>query len=175
MIASLPAFRVGEHFREMHPEEGKRRWRWKTTRPLVIRLTLPFTAHIAFYDGEGVERGRLVGPVLKIAEGYAWNGCSPKRWVPVLGWIGTPDCPRNLLASCVHDFMCQFIDTAHWPLSREDVDAIFYEILRRSRFPWAGLFHGAVKDFGPMFKGPGDGSRSQLVPRQEAAKPDTAA
>jgi hypothetical protein len=167
MIAGIPAFRLGEHFRELSPEEGKRRWRWKTTAPVTIKLAFDLGEEIAFIDGRGIERGRLLGNRLKIHAGYAWNGCSPKRWVPVLGWIGTPDTADNLLGSFVHDFLCQFVETPHFPFSRDQVDDAFGAILRRSGFKWAGLYAGAVKDFGPLFKAAGDGSRSVRVPRQE--------
>lgn len=165
MISGLPAFRLGEHFRELSPEEGKRRWRWKTTVPVVVRLAIDLDEEIAFMDARGIERGRLCGPRLKIHGGYAWNGCSPKRWVPVLGWIGTPDTPDNLLGSFIHDFMCQFVETRHFPLSRDHVDGIFLALLRRSGFRWAGLYHGAVRDFGPLFKAAPDGSTSYRIER----------
>lgn len=166
MIRHLPSFRLGEHFRELSPEEGKRRWRWETTKPVTLELEFPrWKEEIAFIDGRGIERGRLLGPRLKIHAGYAWNGCSPKRWVRGLGWIGTPDTPDNLLGSFVHDFGCQMRDTKHFPLSRDQVDGLFLEILRRSGFTWAGLYHGAVRDFGPLFKGPGDGSHSVRIER----------
>ena len=82
----------------------------------------------------------------------------------MLGWIGTPDTPRNTLASCCHDFLCQFRDTDRFPLSREQVDLVFREILERSHFTFAGVFWGAVADFGWLFKSPPDGSYSVLIP-----------
>lgn len=166
MIARLPAFRLGEHYRELSPEEGKRRWRWETVKPVTLELAFPgWKEEIAFLDGRGIERAVLIGNRWTMHPGYAWNGCSPKRWVPCLGWIGTPDTPDNLLGSAFHDLGCQFVETKHFPLSRAQVDELFGLILRRSGFKWAGLYSGAVKDFGPLFKGPGDGSRSVLIAR----------
>lgn len=166
MIAKLPPFRLGEHYRELSPEEGKRRWRWESAATISVELDFAgWSEEIAFLDGRNIERGSLIGNRLEIRERYAWNGCSPKRWVPLLGWIGTPDTPDNLLGSFLHDFLCQFVDTRHFPFSRAQVDELFGDVLRKSGFAWAGLYSGAVKDFGPLFKGPGDGSRSVLIGR----------
>lgn len=170
MIKRLPAFRLGEHYRELSPEEGDRRWRWVTTKPVTLELDFPaWSEEIAFLDGRGIERAVLVGSRWTMHPGYAWNGCSPKRWLPFLGWIGTPDTPDNLPGSVWHDLGCQFVDTGHFPLSRAQVDELFGIILRKTGFAWAGLYSGAVKDFGPLFKGPGDGSRSILIERPKGA------
>lgn len=170
MIERLPAFRLGEHYRELSPAEGNRRWRWVTLKSVTLELSFPsWSEEIVFLDGRGIERARLVGPRWTMRAGYAWNGCSPKRWVSGLGWIGTPDTPDNLAGSAWHDLGCQFVDTKHFPLSRAQLDDLFGLILRKSGFKWAGLYTGAVKDFGRLFKGPGDGSRSVLIERPSGA------
>jgi hypothetical protein len=160
MILAPPDFDLDFDYREQSPVEAKRRWRWKSIRRNELRLSFNMGVYAAFFDANGIERGRIEGDKFIIHRSYAWNGCSPKKWVPVFGWIGTPDYPDNLQASFWHDFLCQFRDTAHFPLSKEQVDQIFLEILRYRDFRWAGLYHGAVRDFGPMFKGPADGSYS---------------
>lgn len=165
MIRVIPAFKDGTHYRELSPEEGKRRWRYQLTRSLRIELDLPLVEVISFRDRDSREWALLDRRWLEIAAGFTWNGCSPKLWVPVAGWIGTPDTPRNTLASCVHDCLCQFRDTDHFPLSREMVDLCFREILEKSRFMFAGTFWGAVADAGWIFKTPPDGSHSVLIPR----------
>lgn len=167
MIRLIPAFKMGVHYREISPDEGKRRWRYQLLRPLRIELDLPLRDVISFRDRDGREWAFLDGNRLEISSRYTWNGCSPKRWVPIAGWIGTPDTPRNTLASCVHDVLCQFRDCQHFPLSREMVDLCFREILEKSRFMFAGTFWGAVADAGWIFKTPPDGSHSVLIPRAE--------
>jgi hypothetical protein len=160
MTTTIPAFDLGIDYREMHPEEGKRRWRWQSTRRNVLPLARDTGVHAAFLDGRGIERGRLEGDELIAHSDYAWNGCTPKRWVPVLGWVGTPDHERNLQASFWHDLLSQFLATEHLPFSQGQVDRIFLEIMVWNRFRWSNLYHGAVLDFGPLYKGPGDGSYS---------------
>jgi hypothetical protein len=143
----IPPFHDGTHYRQLSPAEGVNRWRWELTKELHIRL--PYRVPDAsFADAQGREWMQHDMGWRIIRKGYRWNGCSPKRHIPLLGWIGTPDTARNLLASCVHDAAYQFSGTDHWPTTREQEDHLFFDILRASGFRMARAWHGAVRDFG---------------------------
>lgn len=148
---TLP-LRCGIHYRQQTPAEARGKWRFLLLRdarcPLAWRV--PDTA---YHDATGREWMRHEAGYRIIRAGYTWNGCSPKRRVPILGWVGTPDTPRNVWASLVHDAGYQFSGTAHWHLSREMEDLIFLANLRLCRFPLAAAYHGAVRDFGAAFWG----------------------
>lgn len=87
---------------------------------------------------------------------YAWDGCTPKRWFFWFALFGTPDwdeklevittidAEQNCLvtknrfwqrahhASLVHDALYQYLDSI--PLSKNDVDELFYQMLIDSGF-----------------------------------------
>jgi len=143
----LPPFRLDREYRQLSPKEGARRWRWELLRDLYTRL--PFRVpDTSFRDAQGREWMQHDFGWRIVRKGYRWNGCSPKRHVPLLGWVGTPDTSRNLLASCVHDAAYQFSGTDHWPTTREQEDTLFRDILRSAGFFGTGLWFGAVRDFG---------------------------
>ena len=105
--------------------------------------------------------------------GYAWDGCTPKKWFYWLAIIGTPDWlqkveeikavvipddkskekgtnvrsnddyklkgkkvfwQKALHASLIHDVLYQYLDTI--PISKSDVDKLFYKMLRESGVWW---------------------------------------
>jgi hypothetical protein len=153
----IPPFKLGQHYRELSPKEGSFVWRWELIKELHIRL--PFRVPDAsFADAQGREWMQHDMGWRIVRAGYRWNGCSPKRHVPIIGWVGTPDTSRNLLASCVHDAAYQFSGTAHWPTDRKREDDLFRDILRASGFFGVGLWHGAVRDFGATSWGKNDGN-----------------
>lgn len=152
MITELPAFIEGIDWRELSPAEGRRRWRFQLLRPLTFLIDRPLRRTVTFHDAKGVWWARLDGPRFTIREFYSWNGSSPKRWVPLLGWIGTPDCRGdvtglggNILASAAHDCLRQFCHTLHFPLTLQEVDICFYDINRLSGFPLALPYYTAVR------------------------------
>lgn len=145
MISFAPMFREG---REYGPGLGG--WRFTTLREIAVWTDLPLKERIAFIDKQGIERARFTGRLLTIAADYSWDGCSPKGRFAGL-WVGTPDPPPTRIASLVHDVLYQFMATEHMPLSRKQIDAAFYDLLRLSKFPAAGTFHGAVRIFGGLF------------------------
>lgn len=152
MITQLPAWVEGIDWRELPPREGRRRWRFQLLRDLVIQLDRPrFFRTVTFHAPGGQWWARFDGSRFTIRAFYAWNGNSPKRHVPVLGWIGTPDCRGdvtglggNILGSVVHDCMRQFLATRHFPLNIEEVDTCFYDINKLSGFPLALPYYSAV-------------------------------
>lgn len=153
MISELPQFIQGTHWRELSPAQGRNRWRFITCGPGVrVRLDAPLVETIEFRDPAGRLWARFDGPNFTIVPGYAWNGNSPKRHVPLLGWIGTPDCKGdktglggNLLASLVHDCLRQFARTEHMPLSVREIDVAFYDLNVLSGFPLALPYYSAVR------------------------------
>lgn len=156
MISHRPDFVHGTHWRELSPEEGKRRYRAEA-RDMQIEITrssvLPkLDKIISFRDRHGREWARFSGPIFSLSPTYQWNMNSPKRWVPFLGWIGTPDfrgdvtgIGGNIQASGFHDAMRQFLHTEHFPLSLLEVDECFYDINRLAGFAGALPFFSAVQ------------------------------
>ncbi len=144
MISAIPSFRPGVEYLD----GGK--YRFETMESTAVRLDLPLTEVISFRDKDGREWMRLTGPKLSIRHGYAFDGCSPKAFIGRL-WIGTPDPPCTRLASLVHDALYQMIATEHFPLSREQCDAAFFDIMRLSGFRFAGVYHQAVRTFGGFY------------------------
>ena len=76
--------------------------------------------------------------------GYSWDGCSFK--VQVSKWIiGTPDSKKTWEASLIHDFMCQF--KYEIPFNIDQIDAIFYVILKKHKFWASWLYYNAVRAY----------------------------
>ena len=169
MITSIPDFVEGKDWRELSPREGKRRYRFATLRPQSVTLDLPLTELVTFHDRHGREWARFDGPVFTLAADYWWNGNSPKRWVPLLGWVGTPDCRGdvtgvggNIQASGFHDPWSQFMLTQHFPLSRGEVNLGFYDVNVCSGFPFALPYYSAVQSVGRAWPRSDNGEYSIL-------------
>lgn len=162
----LKSFERGEHFRELSPEEGKRIYRFITSRRVRLRIDgLAAGGRIISFRGEdGREWMRIDRFGVVIAEGYAWNGCSPKRHVPLLGWIGTPDFKAVIGPSLFHDAFYQFSVTAHFPLHRFEVDAIFRQMIEDAgEEEIAAIYHAAVRKFGSWTGRPPGGEYSVIL------------
>jgi hypothetical protein len=86
--------------------------------------------------------------------GYAWDGCSPKKSLLGLVIVGTPDGhiditnekPLTHDASLIHDAFYQYLE--HVPVTKKEIDRQFYEVLRKKNFPLARLYYVAVRIFG---------------------------
>ena len=148
-----PAFAEGREFRQLHPtREGARKWRFRTLKK--TRLHIPgLVAHpdtiISCRDHTAREWPRFDNFGIPLAEDYTWNGCTSKRWVPLFGWIGTPDFRSTHLASAVHDALYQFHAVLHFPLHRSDCDAIFKRLIElNGDEEIAHIYHRAVRRFG---------------------------
>lgn len=164
--ATLPEFVVAKHYRQLHPtREGRRRYRFVSMRHVRVNChgLVNRDSVIQFRDARGHVWMTLDKFGILIAENYAWNGCSPKRWVWPFGWCGTPDFACTILASLVHDALYQFSATAHFPLDREHCDAIFREIIDlHGEDEIADIYHGAVRKFGSWSARPKNGEFSTL-------------
>jgi hypothetical protein len=88
--------------------------------------------------------------------GYAWDGCTPKISILGLFILGTPDGhidietgkPLTYHASLVHDAFYQYLEII--PLSKQEIDRQFYEMLRAQRLPLAWLYYKAVLYLGGL-------------------------
>jgi len=117
----------------------------------IVPTPLPFFHRNAvFCDGSGRVWATIEESILYISQGYAWNGCSPKR--KVLGvWLGTPDHASNLHASLVHDVLFQFSATKHFKLTFEQVNGLFRSLMRKDKFVLSEMYYRAVMSFGMSF------------------------
>lgn len=151
MIIDIPKFKKGVNFRELSPKEGKDQYRFVTTHNLIVKWEgeVPIGTKISFYDKNGREWLYMDHSCFIIKKGYSWDGCTPKRYIPILGWVGTPDFKKTLIASLIHDVLCQFQDTEHFPLSRLKIDDIFKDILKREKFIFSSLYYEGVR-FGSL-------------------------
>ena len=100
-------------------------------------------------DEHDPNKGRLI-----IRTGYAWDGCTPKFSILGLVVLGVPDgrlrhnVPMTYHASLVHDALCQFRHEI--PITKQQVNAIFNDMLWEVGFPLRRLYVGAVNKFGPQ-------------------------
>lgn len=91
-----------------------------------------------------------------VKDGYAWDGCSPKKEILDLLW-GTPDGkldyrtekPMTYYASMIHDAVYQF--KGEVDISRREADRIFLLILKESKFFWARLYGFGVRVGGRFY------------------------
>ena len=96
-----------------------------------------------------IDNGTIV-----IYEGYAWDGCSPKKDVLGLFTIGTPDGrlqegkPITYYASLVHDALCQFRQDID--ISKAQTVEIFRDMLNEAGFGLANIYAYAVDKRGPQ-------------------------
>jgi hypothetical protein len=171
-ITYLPPFVEGMQYRQQHPtQEAGRRWRFVFLKDVLltpdgISERLGCT-RATFYDAKGQQWMKIDKYGILIRAGYAWNGCSPKRWVPIFGWVGTPDFPSTILASGFHDSLYQFAMTKHFPFTRAEVDALFYHTIHMSGGRCiAGTYHGAVQKFASWKDRPKNGeySKTSMLP-----------
>jgi hypothetical protein len=140
---------VARDVRELSPKEGARRYRFVTRRPVVYVLDRSTAQFLSFRDGRGREWLRVDGRRVTVAAGYAWNGCSPKRWFPLLGWVGTPDFPSTIFASLIHDCLYQFHACADFPFTRLECDDFFRRLVEiGGDADLARVYYGAVRRFG---------------------------
>jgi len=163
--SGLPPFTEGHEYRQLHPtKEGGKRWRFVTTRGIRLPIKGITDKLICYHDETGYVWARHDRFGLFVEEGYAWNGCSPKRWVWPFGWCGTPDFQCTRLGSLTHDIGYQFARTEHFPLNRSDVDALFYHtIAMTGEVKIASLYHGAVRKLGSWADKPRNGEFSTLL------------
>lgn len=154
-----------KNYRELHPiKEGKRKWRFVTTGIVRLRLYGLAAMHP---NCRMYAAGKLIAEIadgwLLIYPSYAWNGCSPKRyvgWPPFGMWIGTPDFEATIAASLGHDVLFQFSALLRYEM----------RVVNTQFFHWMDddglepdlrdIYHGAVQKWGGKFWGAHDPSLS---------------
>ena len=135
-------------FTELPPQ---RRWRYVLDEPLQLSLPELLLGTHDFADEYGKVWLSLRRKALIVHEGYAWNGCSPK-WGMFGKWIGTPDFAGTVMASGVHDSLCQFSHCRCMPLERGDIDEVFGAVMRLHGFRAWWLYYGAVAALGGVYR-----------------------
>lgn len=122
-----------------------------------LRRHLPsnWSEGCAFIDRQGHRRLEIhPNGDARVLANYAWDGCTPKFSLFDIVF-GIPDGipnqvtkkPKAYYASLMHDVLYQFLD-ANLPLSREQADRVFLEILTRDRFAPRPIYYAAVRAFG---------------------------
>lgn len=146
MKLTINNFIFRQHYDQL-PRKHWSLWRFTTLTDNMVELERDSGIHAEFYDAKGKLWMVIDGKFITVKAGYAWNGCSPKRCV--LGiWIGTPDTAKNTLASLIHDALCQFFSTVHFPFNKFEVDLIFHAIMEASGFLLADTYYYAVSTCG---------------------------
>lgn len=150
----------------MAPRETNGRYRFITTRH--IRFQIPGIiprGKITFHDATRIQWLQIDPFGILLSEGYAWNGCTPKRWLPLIGWIGTPDFSATIIASALHDPLYQFHATRHFPLHRSDCDLLFKQAIQLGgEHELAAIYHAGVQKFGHWSPSSPHGEYSLFTP-----------
>ena len=70
----------------------------------------------------------IEGSKITAKEGFIWDGCTCAK-----------DQPRNRVACCIHDaLLYAFRNFSNFPITRWQVDKVFFELLKESRFKLGG-------------------------------------
>lgn len=144
MITQKPDILLGTHY-------GKIRvgtYCFQSTQPWWVKLDVPVPDLSLLHNGR--EIARFQDGWLMMHAGYAWNGCSPKiRFMWFI--LGTPDPPCTHVPSGVHDLFYQFLKTPGFPLTQEQCDDSFFDLMSLFGFRLKGLYHYAVNKLGGRF------------------------
>lgn len=144
-------------YRHLHPiTEGKRKYRFVLTGMASARLYggLAYHPDCDFLDARGKLWAQIRSGWMHIMEGYAWNGCSPKRYVgyPPFGkWIGTPDFEKVRLPSLFHDVLYQFAEVGKYTFDEANIQ--FLRMMDAENFALDEIYYDAVQRFGRKFYG----------------------
>ena len=127
----------------------------------IWRYQLPEAYHFQSPHLQGIEFANhwvtIMDAEMVVSKLYAWDGCSPTYYVPVFGWVGTPDgkrdekgIPQSYHASLVHDVLCQFRHDI--PITKNASAFLFKNMLIRDGFhpKVAALYATMVRHFGPQ-------------------------
>ena len=142
-------------YRHLHPtKEGKRLYRYVTTTIVKCSLFGELAKHknATFYDGKYVPRMWIKDGCIYINANYAWNGCSPKRyigWPPIGKWIGTPDFESTAIPSLIHDVLFQFAKVGTYTMNQANWQ--FYQMLLDRSILFAEQYYDAIDFFGGKF------------------------
>lgn len=129
MKAKVPSFVEGVDYARV--KHGK--YRYVLLRPVTVSVDHLLTKHPIRLVRERyhVSLGEIHRYAVKVEAGYAWDGCTC-----------SPDHPKNLLASVVHDILFQFSGVEGFPyqIDRYAADEIFAAICRETGFKWGWIY-----------------------------------
>ena len=141
------------------------RWRFKLQKDYIYKLSEPhaskITHNLAFLGSDEKDKLQLMkGGYIRVLEGYAWDGNSPKFSILDLFWIGTPDGVMDVhtqmsvtaMASLVHDTLGQFKLHKELPFRKSERDLIFLTMLRAKKFKLSWLYYLAVVVLGVPYE-----------------------
>lgn len=143
---SIPEFIENKHFRELSPKEGKYKYRYITMEDIEVKFKyflISSNKKLEYMDPSGKVWLTIYQHSMIISKNYAWNGCSPKRWIGV--WLGTPDFDETIVASLIHDVGIQFYQDPTFPFTRPECDEMFKYILIKNNFKYSDLYYRGVK------------------------------
>lgn len=154
-MITLPEFIRDKQFRELSPKEGNNKYRFVTLRPIIVKWSgyCSPNSKISFRGKNDREWLFMDSEHFIIMKDYAWDGCTPKKHLPLVGWIGTPDFEETILASLIHDAFCQFMGTPHFPFGSYTNNKIFQEILKKNHFKFADLYYFGVESWSNIGNG----------------------
>lgn len=161
---AIPEFTLGEHFIQLRPNSGNHDYRFLLIEDLEIPFLcplLPKGQHVLFKDKGGTTWMEMTRKSIIIHKGYAWDGCTPKKWLGI--WWGVPDFPDTIMASLVHDSLIQFSETKHFTLSRFEIDNIFKEILKLNQFTLYQIYYLGARFGSRFFKSKYKNIKSELI------------
>ena len=164
MKIHIPHFENDIHYSELSPKDGKYRYRYTLLRSLIVFWDgyVPKGTKISFKDNNDREWLFMDDRHFIIPKRYSWDGCTPKRHIPIFGWVGSPDFEKTILPSLIHDVFCQFQNTEHIPFSRHIIDTIFKQMLDDDEFFLTELYYMGVR-IGAKFPSKGEGLYSKLI------------
>lgn len=149
---SIPPFILDENYSKLTPKQGHKRYRYVTKKDFEMKFKepiIPKNSTIHFMDNQDRIWAKIKHDTLIISKDYAWDGCTPKKWS--LGiWWGTPDFKETILPSLVHDILCQFQDTEHFPFYRDYKHRLFKYMLEQQNFKLSELYFWGV-EFGETY------------------------
>lgn len=148
-------------YRELHPiKEEHRKWRFVTLATVILPLYGLARNHpncIMTVNGRPVAKIR--DGKLYIYPGYAWNGCSPKRyigWPPIGAWVGAPDFEATRMASLGHDVLFQFSALLRYSMYVVNDQFGFWMDDAGLSEELRDIYYGAVEKFGADYWGKKD-------------------
>jgi hypothetical protein len=159
MKVTPPPLSEGTDFRRMAVAESNGVYRFKliksaifTFSDLIIQPPQRLSFRVNDKEWMRIEPHRVI-----ISNGYAWNGCSIKRGIRILGrdvWLGTPDHdPGTIGASLIHDALFQFSGLVEMTFGLEAANDIFEQVCRANKFKLTWLYRDALDEFSHDFWG----------------------
>lgn len=120
----------------------------------VYQFSVPELNRVEFKN-EWIE---IRNSAMTIQQGYAWDGATPSKRLPVVGWVGVPEGPLtqdgrpvSWKATLIHDALCQYRKDIR-NINKSDTVALFKRCLEDKEAPaWMRvLYPFMIDNFGPQ-------------------------